>query len=243
MAYDYAISIGGTALSTLVDHARFIKYTSGVRRGSDLVIPFMHGEYLVPDKYFSSSEVLLEVFLPAAASSDAAEALSLIAKLLSAQSTVVVQQTDPYRGSIRANVQLMTDPVETQNQLIYLFGLHNAKGFWEDVSASSAASANPPSVTTGGDRPIDDMVLTFSGPGFLEHTDSLGQTSRITIDAGAGAGTYVVDVGAATVKKAGVDQDQFLTITQPWWMKWQPGVAQSFTSNVAVSASWRNKWA
>ncbi len=241
--YDYAINLGSLDLSTVVDYSRFIKYTAGMKRGDNLVIPYMHGTHFVPDKYFSEADVLLEVFLPSDTHDAAAEALSLIQLELSSQSLVVVSQTDPYRGDIRARVELVTEPVTTQNDFVYLFGLQNPSGFWEDVTASTAASGNPPSVTTGGDRPIADMVLTFSGTGFLEHTDSLGQVSRLEIEAAAGAGTYVVDVGAGTVKKSGVNQDEFFIANQPWWMKWQPGVAQSFTSNVAVSASWRNKWA
>lgn len=245
MAHDYAVTVGGTALSTLADY-RFTKYTSGTRRGGNLVLPYKHGELFVPDKYFTESDVLLEVFLPSDSHDAAAEVLSTLAELLSSQSLVTVTQTDPYRGDIQARVELVTDPVETQNQLVYMFGLRNPAGFWEDQTPDTATSANPPSVTTGGDRPIDDMVLTFAGTGFLEHTDTLGQVSRIEIESGAGGTTpYVVDVGAATiVDSAGtpVTKDEFLVVTQPWWMKWQPGVAQSFTSDVNVAASWRNKW-
>jgi hypothetical protein len=240
-SHDYAISVGGTALSTLVEASRFLKYTSGQRRGNNIEIPSMHGTYYVSDKYFTENDVLLEVFLPSDTTDAAAEALSALAELFSSQSLVVVQQTDPDRGSIRARVELVTDPSSTQNPFVYLFGLRNPSGFWEDVSASQAIG-NPPSVTTLGDRPISDMILTFAGTGYLEHTDPLGQVARITIDAAAGAGTYVVDCGARTVKKAGVDQDAFLTLTQPWWMKFQPGAAQSLTSTVSVTVDWRNKW-
>ena len=246
MAHDYAITIGGTALSGVVDHARFLKYTSGTRRGSDLEIPYKHGLLYVPDKYFADSEVMLEVFLPADSHDAAAEALSILAELLSSQTLVTVTQTDPFRGAIQARVELISDPVETQNNLVYMFPLHNPSGFWEDQSATTITSANPPTVTTSGDRPIDDMVLSFSGTGYLEHTDALGQVARITIDSGAGGTTpYVVDVGAGTVfDSAGtpVAKDEFLTVTQEYWMKWQPGVAQSFTSNVTVGGSYRNKW-
>lgn len=241
--HDYLITVGGTALSTIVPTSRFIKYTAGMKRGSNLEIPYQHGMHYVPDKYFSDSDVMLEVFLPSDTVDAGAEALSLIQFMFAAQGEVLVGQTDPYRGVIQARTELQTEPVPTQNDFVYLFGLSNASGFWEDVTASTAASASPPSVTTGGDRPIDDMILTAAGTGFIEHTDSLSQVSRIEIDAAAGAGTYVVDCGLGTIKKAGVDQDEFLIVNQPWWMKWQPGVAQSFTSNVAWSASWRNKWA
>lgn len=242
-SHDYQITIGGTNLVSTIGmvHARFLKYTSGTKRGSNLIIPNQHGTYFVPDKYFDESDVLIEVNLPLNTTDAAANALSDVALLLSAQDEVVVAQNDPHRGNIRARVELMTDPIPTSEDHVYLFGLRNASGFWEAVTASQAVG-NPPSVTTTGDRPVSDMVLTFSGPGYLEHTDPLGQVSRVTIDAGAGAGTYIVDVGAKTVKKAGADQDAYLTVTQAWWMKFQPGGSQSLTSSVSVTVDWRNKW-
>lgn len=241
--HDYQITVGGVALSTLVVTSRFTKYTAGYKRTQNLMTPWRHGEFYIPDKYFSNADVALEVFLPSDTTDAAAEALSLVQELFAAQGLVVVSQVDPHRGNIRARVELTNEPVPTQNPFVYLFTLNNPSGFWEDVTASTAASATPPVVTTTGDRPVDDMVLTFAGPGFLEHTDELGQVSTITIDAAAGAGTYVVDVGAGTVKKGGVSQDQFLTIDQPWWMKFSPGAAQTLDSDVNVAVSWRNKWA
>lgn len=241
--YDYAITVGGDLLSTIFPASRLLKYTAGAKRGQNLEIPYQHGLHYVPDKYFTDSDVVLEVFLPSDTHDAGAEALSLLTFKFAQQDRTFVKYTDPYKGEIQARCELMTEPVPTQNEFVYMFGLNNADGFWRDINDSTAASANPPVVVTGGDRPIDDMILTAAGPGFIEHTDSLNQTSRITIDAAAGAGTYVVDVGKGTCKKAGVHQDEFLTIKQPWWMKWQPGVAQSFTSDVAWSATWRNKWA
>lgn len=241
-SHDYQITIAGTTAASLFVAARFMKYTSAERRGGNLIIPSAHGNLYVPDKYFGESEVLMEVFLPQDSTDAAAEALSDVALLVSDQGLIVVSQVDPHRGSIRARVECVTDPVPTQEDHVYLFGFALPSGFWEDVSASQEVG-NPPTMTTGGDRPIGDATVTFSGVGFLEHTDSLGQVSRITIDAAAGAGTYIVELASPrTVKKASVDQDRYITVTQPWWMKFQPGVAQSFTSDVSVTIDWRDKW-
>jgi hypothetical protein len=211
-----------------------------------LVLPYKHGELYVPDKYFEGADVLLQVYLPFDAVDEGQQALSDLALLLSSQDEVLVTQTDPARGAIRARVENLQDPVPTEDRFTYLFSLRNASGFWEDQSVSSAASASPPVVTTVGDRPVDDMILTFAGLGFLEHTDGLAQESRVEVLAGAGVAPYIVDVGHGTIfDSAGtpVQQDKWLKVSQPWWMKWQPGEAQSFTSNVAVAASWRNKHA
>jgi hypothetical protein len=245
MAHDYAITVGGVNLKTTIGvrEAIFVKYATAQKKDGNLILPYKHGELFVPDKFYDGTDVLLQVYLPFEDVGDAAQALSDLALLLATQSEVVVAQVDPAKGNIRARVENLQDPVPTEDRFTYLFSLRNASGFWEDVTATTAASANPPVVLTLGDRPIDDMILTFSGPGFLQHTDSLGQISRIEIDAAAGAGTYVVDVGKATILKGAVAQDEFLVVDQPWWMKWQPTTAENLTSNVSVAASWRNKWA
>lgn len=241
--YDYNIAIAGDTLDSIATglEGRFLKYTSGMRRGDNIIIPHKHGELSVPDKYFAGSDVMLELFLPSDTNDAGAQALSELAERLSSQSLVTVSQADPHRGNIRARVELMTDPTPTQNEFVYLFGLRNPSGFWEDVTASTA-SGNPPAITTSGDRPIQDMVITFSGPGFLQHTDPLGQVSRIEVEAGAGAGTYVLDVGAGTIVKGSTPQDEFFVHTQPWVMKFQPDSAQSLTSDVSVTVDYRNKW-
>ena len=242
---DYNVGIAGVNLKTTIGvrEAQFTKYTSAQKRGGNLIIPYQHGELHVPDKYFSGADVLLRVFLPFDTTAAAQQALSDIAELLASQTEVPVTQDDPARGSIQAQVEALQDPIPTTDRFTYLFSLRNASGFWEDQTLSNAPSGNPPSVTTGGDRPIDDMILTFSGPGFIEYTDELGVDSRITVDAAAGAGTYIVDVGAATIEKGGTPQDEFLTVNQPWWMKWPPNEALTLTTDVGVEVDWRNKWA
>ncbi len=246
-SHDYLIQIGGTLLSTISTNSRFVKWTTGTRRGDDVVIPYAHGEYAILDSYFTGANVLLEIFVGFTTTATAKKTLSDVAKLLSAQSLVDVEQNDPHMGDVQARVKQVTDPIEGGDGTVWLFGLRNPKGFWEDVTPSTAASANPPVVSTGGDRPIDDMILTAAGTGFLQHTDALGQLSRITIDSGAGGTTpYIVDVGLGTVKDSAgspVNKDEFLTVTQPWWMKWDAEGSQSFTSDVAWAASWRDKWA
>lgn len=244
MPHDYALTVGGTALSTVVNWSRLLKYTGGAKRGENLEIPYRPGEYAVPDKVIAASDVMIEVGLPAVAVDDAEEALSIVDRLFGGTfNLVTVQQTAPHRGNIRASVELLTEPVPSQNRLTYLYVLRNPAGLWEAVTASSATAATPPVVTTGGNRAIYDPVLTYSGPGYLQHTDADGRVSRVTIDAAAGAGTYIVDVGAGTVTKSGVNQDRYLTYTQPWWMRFSPNASQTLASDVNVAVSWRNKWA
>ncbi len=244
MVHDYLVDLGGTMLDTLVEWYRFVDPIGGTKRGRDQILPGSMGRQFLPDKRIDANSVRLEVGLPTGTESEPREALSLLAEIFSAQGGVTLKQTDPYLGNVQALVELARKPTPTQNRLVYMYRLNNPSGLWEDQSASNAASASPPSVTTGGDSEIDDAILTYAGPGFLEHTDDLGVLSRITIDAAAGAGTYIVDLSRPrTVEKASVDQSRFVTVSKGHWMKFQPNKAQSFTSSVAVEVDWRNKYA
>jgi hypothetical protein len=237
------ITLNGTDILTIVTSARFVKYTHGAKRGLNLEVSGKHGTVWTPDKLFGEADILLEVHLPQIADDDGLEALSKLAAIFSSQNLVTLGQTDPYKGSVQAHVEQLVEAIPTQDRLTYLYALRNPAGCWEDQTESTAASGTPPAITTGGDRPIDDMVLTYAGPGYFEYTDELGDTYRFTVDAGAGAGTYILDFGNRTIQKAGVDQDEFLTVTDDFAMKWSPNTAQTIDSDVGVSAAWRNKWA
>lgn len=237
---DPAILVDGTGIASYVRSAKFLTFATGHKRGANLTIPHRHGEHSDPDKWFTAVDLLLEAVLKFDTPEQHLDDLALLFGKTSGLTTV--QQTDPNKGDIRAQVELLADPFPGQQPLVWLFPLRNPKGFWEAVVASSA-TGTPPSVTTGGNRPIDDMVLTFSGPGYAEHTDENGVVSRVTVDAAAGAGTYIVDCGARTVTKAGAPQDAYLTITQPWWMRFSPAAAQILASDVNVAVEWRSKWA
>ena len=237
-----AITVAGTALSTLSDNVRLIKYGSGAKRGRNFTISHRAGAYAVQEKWFGPTDHLLEVALSASPSRE--ENLSdLLGLFHDPTGTVTIAGTYTGPGSIQAQVEVIADPVPATNPNIYVVPLHNPKGVWEDVSASSNAG-NPPSVTTTGDFPVDDMTLTFAAAGFLEHTQSDGSTSRITLESGVPAST-VVDCRLRTVTESGSNHDSLITLTgtnPERWMRFEPNTVQSFTSNVSVTVSWRDKW-
>ena len=238
-----AITVGGTAISTWTDTARLLRRGAGSKRGRNFKVPYRHGEYSNPDKWFKAIDVLLEVTI---ANNRETNLSALLAALSDPAGLVTLTGSNSLAGTVRTDIELLTEPRQTRSPDMFVFSLRASAGAWEDNAATSNAG-NPPSVTTTGDRPIDDMILTFphvtATGSFLEHTDSNSVVSRVTIDAAAATGTYIVDCGARTVQRASADQDAFLTVTQPWWMRFEPNLAQSFTSNVSVTAEWRDKWA
>ena len=238
-----SITVAGTAISTVADEARLMRYGSGAKRGKNFIIPYRDGEYSPSDKLFSGSNLLLEVFLTTTPSPE--ENLSdLLALIQDPNDLVIITGTTPFHGIIRAEVELLREPALTRDTPnVYLFPLRVPKGAWEANSAASNAG-DPPALTTDGDRPIHDALLTFAGAGHLEHTDSKSRIRRITLESGVPAST-VVDLGNRTVTQGGNNFENLITITgaQPsWWMRFEPNLAQTFTSNVSVTISSRDKW-
>jgi len=239
-----AITVAGINISTVSDAARLLRYGSGAKRGRNFIVPYRDGEYSPSDKLFSATNLLLEVFLTTTPSPE--ENLSdLLALLQDPNDLVIITGSTPWHGTIRCEAELLREPTLTRDTPnVYLFPLRVPKGVWEANSAASNAG-NPPALTTDGDRPIHDATLTFAGAGYLEHTDSKSRTRRITLETGVPAST-VVDLGNRTVTQGGNSYDNLITITgaQPsWWMRFEPNLAQTFTSNVSVTISSRDKWA
>lgn len=227
----------GSALSDHADFVRVLNEGGSGKRGNNPLIPYRHGEYSDGDKWFDSVDLLLEV---AVKSTDAYEHLSALQKMLGKPNRLVtLQRVTPNAGTVQADVELLGAPSSTQNRFVHVFPLRVPAGMWE-ASTVSSASGTAPSVTTTGDRPIDDMIVTFSAPGTATHTDENGTTSVIGWQ---GTGTAVVDCGARTIKKAGANQDANLYISQPWWWRFTPGAAQTISSTVSITVQWRNKWA
>lgn len=231
-----AWTAAGSALS---DHASFVRVLDEGgpgKRGANFVIPFRHGEYSNPDKDFTGADVLLEVGLK---HDDPFTHLSAVQKLLGNGLVTLTRDDRVNAGTVSADVELLSEPRPSQNRLVYVFPLRNPDGFW--YGPVNTASGTAPSITTGGDRPISDMVITFSAPGTVTHTDTLTGTSATL--GFSGTGTAIVDVGARTIVKAGVAQDAFLTVSKPWWIRFAPATAQTISATASVTVNYRNKWA
>jgi hypothetical protein len=228
----------GSALSDHADFVRVLTEGGGSKRGFNATIPYRDGEYSDGLKFYTGADVLLEVGIK---KTDAFTHLSELQKMLGKSSGLVtLQRTDRTNaGTIVAEVELLAPPVPTQDRFTYLFPLRNPKGVWKDASWTSA-SGTAPSVSTSGDRPIHDAVVTFSAPGTVTHVDSAWGTSTIEY---SGTGTAIVDIGARTITKAGAAQDAFLAVSQPWWLRLREDSAQTITATASVTIDWKNSWA
>lgn len=237
-----SLTVGGTTIGTWARNARILKYMSGARRGANYTVPQRDGELSDPVKWFTATDIMLEVAFKRTPSVEENMA-GLLRKLAPSHSLVTIAGNSPFHGDVQCHVELLGEPSpHAQDPTVYIFQLRNPKGVWEAVTATTA-SGDPPSVTVSGDRPVDDMVFTFSSTGNVTHTDSLGVVSTLTLTTGAAANT-VVDVGNRTVQTStGGAQDNRLTVTQPYWMRWEANSTQTINSTGLSKVVFRNKWA
>ncbi len=241
-----SLTIGGTAITTWARHAYITRYASGARRGRNLIIPNRDGEYSAPTKYFTPTDLLLQVAFKR--STTVLENLSdLLAALTDPVGLVTIAGSSTFHGSVQTAVELLREPTPlgADDPSVYTFILRTPSGVWESGGSADSNAGNPPAVTTTGDRPIGDAILTFAAAGYLEHTMSDGTTSRITLESGVPAST-IVDCGARTVSKTGTDYDNKLTLTgtnPERWLRMEANLSQTFTSNVSVTVARRDKWA
>lgn len=227
----------GTDLNTYTTFQRLLTEGASGYRGGNLTIPNRHGEHSDFHKMLDPADFMLEVGI---AGTEGWTNLSVVQRLLSTPQVTLERTTT--LGTVEAVVELLGPPQPTQNRFVYVFPMRCPSGSWYTKTVSSA-SGNPPTVTTLGDRPIGDMVVTFSGVGTATHTDAYGRISILEIEAGAGPGTYVVDCGARTVTKGGVNQDRYFKPSQPWWWVFSPGATQTIASTVSITVDWHDRWA
>lgn len=228
--------------SALTDHATFVRQLNvgaSSKRNTNVPFPYQHGEHSTPDKFYDAADVLLEMRI-IESDGDPYLHLSQLQKLFGKTTgyTTLTQTGHVTGGTVSADVELLSDPRPTQDRFTYVFPLRNPRGFWYGPTVTASGTA--PSITTAGDRPIDDMVITFSAPGTAIHVHTAYGTSTI---GWAGTGTAIVDVGAKTVTKAGGNQDANLEVSQPWWMRFAEATTVNLTSTVSITVDYRNKYA
>jgi hypothetical protein len=240
-----AVTVEGV---TLTDNARNVKltnYGTVSKRGRNLTIPHRDGEWSSNPKWLAGGNTILEVMLKTVPSPE--ENLSdIIAAFNRADTTSTITATHPFAGAVRTEVEMLRAPVQSQsNPNIYRFALRRPSGSWEIATATTSTgnSGTPAAITTSGDTPVDDFTIRYATTGYVEHTRTDGTVTRLTLTAGASTGV-VVDLGNRTVLgTTGAVQDAYLTVTQPYWMRFEAGSTQAITATMNHTITWRSKWA
>ena len=91
-------------------------------------------------------------------------------------------------------------------------------------------------IVAAGTVNVYDPVFVFSSNGTFTHS-GLGWTLTIT----GAVSAVTVDVGARTVKQAGINRDDLLTVNNSKWAWLTPG-NNSVTSSVSTVVTWRNSF-
>ena len=233
---------------TLTDNARNINltnYGTVSKRGRNLTIPHRDGEWSSNPKWLAGGNLILEIMLKTVPSPE--ENLSdIIAAFNQADTTSTISGTHQFAGAVRAEVEMLRAPAQSpSNPNVYRFVLRNPDGAWEAATATTTTgnSGTPAAITTSGDTPIDDFSIRYGTTGFVQHTRSDGAVTRLTLTSGASTG-ITVDMGNRTVlSTTGGARDAFLTVTQPYWMRFDAGALQTVTASVDHTFTWRSKWA
>ena len=227
--------------SALTDHTSFVRVINegaSSKRNSNASFPYQHGEHSHFDKFYTAADILLEVRL---LDDDAFTHLSELHRMFGKTTGhVTLSRTDrTTQGTVSADVELLSDPRASQDRFTYVFPLRNPGGFWEGPVITTAAGTAP-SITITGDRPVDDMVVTFAAPGSAVYANAAYGTSTLVW---GGTGTAIVDVGARTITKGGSFVDADFTVSQPWWLRFAEGETVNLTSTANITVDYRNKWA
>ena len=239
-----AVTIEGVSATDNARNVKLVNYGAVNKRGRNNTIPHRDGEHSHNPKWFGPTNLMFEVMLKTVPSPE--ENLSdLVAALNPAYTTATVVATHPWAGSVRTEVELLRPPVQGGNPNVFTFPLRNPKGSWQAATATTTTgnSGTPAAITTVGDTPVDDFSIRFGTTGSVTHTDSAGVVSVLTLTAGASTGV-TVDMGARTVlSTTGGNQDAYLTVTQPYWMRFESGSTQGVTATVDHTFTWRSRWA
>jgi hypothetical protein len=222
-----------------------VEYGQASKRGRNFTVPYRDGEWSHNQKWFDATDMVFEVMLKTTPSPE--ENLStLMAAFNKADTTSTVTATHPYAGAVRCETEMMRPPAQSpSNPNVFSFILHNPDGMWESATATTSTgnSGTPAAITTSGDMPVDDFSIRFATTGTITHTNTAGVAASLTLTAGASTGV-TVNLGDRTVQTStGGNQDAYLTVTRPYWMRFEAGSTQALTATMNHTITWRSKWA
>lgn len=223
-------------------------------RGSDLLIPGVDGALHRPDKPRAAKdfEIPLVVFgvdrvtglvstSPAQHVRDNLDWLLGLAIPVGAQASIrKVLDVDPAREILAE----LADGVDVgpygaspvARALVLRF--RASTPYWRELPALAAGS--PPTYTPGGNAPVTDAVLTFTGGSPARLTNN---TTGDWVELSSATPAVTVDVGARTVVQSGSSALDLFTRNRRRWMTFVPGSnSLTLTGGGTVSIAAYRKW-
>lgn len=227
------------------------------RRGSNIEIPFRDGSIAQPDKFYREKDFALSVIIMPNNTTGAVthtngrrahirENLDILMGELYSTSLIAVQRDEPaYPGAGTVTYESLCEVVDVipvtgsvgplARQMIIRFRMPIP--FWRVLPEKTGQGT--PSVSNGGNAPVTDMVITFTGGTNPLLTNTT--TSETILITDAMATPVIVDVGARTVTQGGSPADGLITPGTDNWMKFIPGTNNLTLGSGSVSIDFYDK--
>ncbi len=254
MSWDYAIQAGPSgSLEALTDYLeptslRIIPESGADLRTVDVTIPHKPGRSEDVVEFYGVGAFTIKGRIRDTDSAGAVTHingrpghlqanLSAIRRLFVAtRAPVIIQRTLPDAGDVQIRIRPGLPATGTgggsQNEIFI-----PCTAVWPFWRSTTEQSTTGTSVAVGGDAPISDMILEFSGAGRWTHQAS-GDYVEIL-----GGGATIVDVGAGTIltNPGGADNSINFVTNVPWWQLWEPGTV-TLTKTVGGTIRWRDSY-
>jgi len=269
MAWDYNYRADAVQLSDYCTSVRILDEASPSKRGSNIVVPYLHGEWSEYNKWFNSVPFGLECALRYTNASGAIthadgaaghvyENLAALKYLFGKRTgTVTLTRETPHQGQNRADIEVLDEIHSVGPRHKYLIICRMVHAFWRETPAeqdieTGITTSRTYTIATGGNAPINDMVITFdinantTGPrlALVAGDDFVKLTGDLV-----NTDQVIFDVGARTVTLNGSNAADRLAIGTAWWMEFasaKPTLGLTATATAGtdwdVTIDWYNKW-
>jgi hypothetical protein len=243
MAHDFDWKAGPrggslTDLDTISTFVRVLDEGSPGSRGDNVPIQYLHGAREVAHLFSTEALIALEVGV-----ATKAQLTSVKQLLYGGRQMVTLQKNDPSWGVVQIDGKIFQPVIPTQDRFTYLFPMLCADPFWRSTTLQSL---NPvPTLTVGGNAPVDDAEIVFTGgtDATLTHTDSGAVVALEGATPSGGVRCYVKTGFAARVT-GGTDWSEFFFQNMPFIVELDSGASNAFTltGGGSVVVEFRNKW-
>lgn len=221
------------------------EYGLAGRDDTDFANPGQHGTLYAPFKLMGAGNVDLVTYIldsepdgtvthPDNRPGHIIENISMLKRLFyRSNGLVTISRTAPHIGAMELFVELIDQPRAGQDRHEIVWSLKSPKPMWRSVAATNT---NPVTgnLNPGGDAPVDDAVVTFTGAGSIFNT-----TTQTGFEVTAAC---VVDCGAGRVTVGGSPAPGLILPRNERWLHFEGGINNALTVVGTPAMAHHAKW-
>lgn len=239
MAWDYDYQADAVALSDHCSNIRVVtEYGLASFTDADFVLPGGHGtQYGGNELMGAGNAILITRLLDSEPDGTVShvdgraghinENLSALKTIFNKRTSLVsLTRTAPDFGDQVLECVLMDTPQSGQDRLEIVWTLKCPKPLWRAATVTTTNPITTGAFDPGGNAPVDDMVLTFTGAGSVE--SEFGDKVEVTA-------TCIVDVGARTVKVGSTPTPGLILPANERWLHLDGGRSTTLTVTGTVA--------